>query len=132
MKRRVRTPDAVAWTVRVGRPRWRAAAADLSVGSRASQTARGFVPLVLVAGVVMLVVLSPVLVETGRAWALVALPVLGLLLWSMLGRYPVDISRDGDTEPLHRTWVTGRRRARQVADELAAEIARTPDDDLTA
>jgi len=129
MERRVRTPDDVGWTVSVGRPRLGGRSGDLSVGR--DDAGGGFGPVVLVALLVLLVVLTPVLIETGRWWLLLPAPVLAAGVWWMLGRYPVEIRRDGADAPLHRTLVAGRREARRVAAELAEEIERTPDDRLT-
>lgn len=129
MDRRVRTPDGVAWTVRVGRPALRGSTGDLVVGGTPS--GGGFGPLLVVAGLVLLGVLTPVLLESGRAWVLGLVPVLLVAGWLLLARYPVELRRDGSDRPLHRTLVAGRANARRVADELAEEIARTPDADLT-
>lgn len=98
---------------------------------RGEKVDSGFGPLLLVAGLVLLGVLAPVLIESGRSWVLLGVPVLLAGVWALLGRYPVEIRRDGADAPLHRTLVAGRRKARQVAEELAEEIARTPDDKLT-
>lgn len=129
MQRRVRTPDDVGWTVSVRRPAIRGSDGDLVVGG--TPGGGGFGPLVVVAGLVLLLVTAPALVNSGRGWLLVLVPVLVAVAWVLLARYPVEVLRDGATEPLHRTLVAGRLRARKVADELADEIARTPDDQLT-
>ncbi len=128
MVRHVSTPDGVGWTVTVGRPRLRAGTEDLTVGHAESEG--GFGPLLLVASVVLLLVLSPVLVESGRWWVLLLVPVLLIGVWVLFARYPIEIRRDGAARPLHRTRVAGRRNARRIADELAAEIERTPDGKL--
>lgn len=128
MQRRVRTPDGVGWTVSVRRPVIREGTADLVVGE--GDDGGGFGPLLVVLGVVLLVVLAPVLVNSDRGWALALVPVLLVVGWVLLARYPVELSRDGADTPRHRTLVAGRTRARRVAGELADEIARTPDANL--
>ena len=129
MDRRVRTPDGVGWSVRVGRPALRGREGDLVVGG--TPAAGGVAPLLVVVGLVLLAVLAPVLVKSDRAWALALVPVLLVAGWLLLVRYPVELRRDGSDRPLHRTLVAGRRNARRVAGELAEEIARTPDEKLT-
>jgi len=128
MIRNVSTPDGVEWTVSVGRPRLGGGSGDLSVGADESG---GFGPLILVASVVLLGVVSPALIGSGRWWVLLLVPVLAGGIWILLGRYPVEIRRDGAAEPLHRTWVAGRRQAQRIATELAEEISRTPDEKLS-
>ncbi|GAA3527412.1 hypothetical protein AFL01nite_03650 [Aeromicrobium flavum] len=129
MDRHVRTPDGVGWTVRVGRPGLRGRDGDLVIGG--GEGAGGFGPLLVVVGLVLLLVLTPVLVNSGRGWVLLGLPVLAVAGWVLLARYPVELRRDGSAKPLHRTLVAGRSAARRVAGELADEIARTPDAELT-
>ncbi len=129
MLREVRTPDGIDWTVSVGHPRFGGASGDLTV--RAEESAGGFGPLLLVASVVLLVVAAPALIGSGRWWVLLLLAPLGAGIWLTLGRYRVQIHRAGAAEPFHETWVAGRRQAVKVANELAEEIARTPDDKLT-
>ncbi|GAA2090823.1 hypothetical protein IDH50_14690 [Aeromicrobium tamlense] len=129
MDRRVRTPDGVGWTVRVGRPALRGHEGDLVVGG--TPTGGGFGPLLVVAGLVLLGVLTPVLLKSDRGWVLALVPVLLVAGWLLLARYPVELRRDGSERPLHRTLVAGRLNARRVAGELAEEIERTPDDQLT-
>lgn len=128
MRRRVHTPDGVPWSVSVGRPRLAGRSGDLRVGEDGGRG--GFGPLLTVSASIVLLVLAPVLVQSGRGWWLLAVPVLALLAWLTLGRYPVEIRRAGAREPLHRTLVAGRRQARRIAEELAAEIERTPDEKL--
>lgn len=128
MVRRVHTPDGVAWTVTVGRPRWRARGADLTVG-RVEEEA-GFGPILVVAPLILLLVLTPVWVETDRWWVFLLVPVLLVGVWLLFARYPVELRRAASATPVHRTLVAGRRRAARVADELAAEIERTPDERL--
>ncbi|WP_286928403.1 MULTISPECIES: hypothetical protein [Aeromicrobium] len=129
MDRRVRTPDGVGWSVRVGRPALRGSEGDLVVGG--APAAGGFAPLLVVVGLILLAVLAPVLVKSDRAWALALVPVLLAAGWLLLARYPVELRRDGSDLPLHRTLVAGRGNARRVAAELAEEISRTPDGKLT-
>lgn len=129
MQRRVRTPDDVGWTVSVRRPVIREGAADLVVGEQ--EDGGGFGPLLVVLGVVLLILLAPVLVQSDRGWVLALVPVLLVAGWVLLARYPVELRRDGSDAPQHRTLVAGRSRARRVANELADEIARTPDAKLT-
>lgn len=132
MERRVRTPDGVEWAVTVGRPRFRGPRgddADLVVTDRSST---GFAPLVTVAVVITVVLLSPVLIESGRGWALIAAPLLaGGLWWWQFAPHLIELNREGSATAVHSSWVAGRGHARRVADQLATEIARTPDDDLT-
>lgn len=130
MERRVRTPDDVGWTVRVGRPGLRGRDGDLVIGGGSG--GGGFGPLLVVAGLVLLVVLTPVLIKSDRGWVLLLVPILAVAGWALLARYPVELRRDGSAEPLHRTLVAGRAAARRVAGELADEIARTPDEKLTS
>jgi len=129
MQRRVRTPDGVGWTVSVRRPVMREGTADLVVGER--DEGGGFGPLLVVLGVVLLLLLAPVLVNSDRGWVLALVPVLLVAGWALLARYPVELRRDGADAPRHRTLVAARAHARRVADELAEEIARTPDAKLT-
>lgn len=129
MQRRVRTSDGVPWTVSVRRPVVRGDGGDLVVGD--GEESAGFGPLLVAAAVVLLVVLTPVLVKTERWWALALLPVLVVVGWVLLARYPVELRRDGADAPSYRTLVAGRVRARRVADELGEEIERTPDAKLT-
>jgi len=129
MQRRVLTPDGVGWTVSVRRPVVRDLGGDLVVGEADDST--GFGPLLVAAGLGLLVLLAPVLVKTDRAWALALVPVLLGVGWILLARYPVELRRDGSAAPTYRTLVAGRSRARRVAGELADEIARTPDAKLT-
>lgn len=128
MRRIVHTPDGVEWTIAVGRPRLRGGAGDLTVGHGEREV--GFGPLVIVLGVVLLGLLSPVLWETGRWWAFGLLVPLGVAGWFLLARYPVAIRRHGSDEPVHVSYVAGRRQSRRIAGELADEIARTPDAQL--
>lgn len=130
MQREVDTPDGVAWTVRVRRPVLRDDSGDLIVAGD-DDVSGGFGPLLVAAGVVLLVLLAPVLVKSDRGWVLALLPVLLVAGWMFLARYPVEVWRDGSDAPRHRTLVAGRARARRVAAELAEEIARTPDELLT-
>lgn len=129
MQRRVRTPDGVGWTVSVRRPVVRGDGGDLVVGDGGESG--GFGPLLVAAAVLLLVLLTPVLVKTERWWALALLPVLLVVGWLLLARYPVELRRDGSPAPMHRTLVAGRVRARRIADELGDEIERTPDAKLT-
>ncbi|WP_313407766.1 hypothetical protein [Aeromicrobium sp.] len=129
MQRRVRTPDGVGWTVSVRRPVVRGDGGDLVVGD--GDESGGFGPLLVAATVLLLVLLTPVLVKTERWWALAFLPVLLVVGWLLLARYPVELRRDGSQVPMHRTLVAGRVRARRIADELGDEIERTPDARLT-
>lgn len=129
MQHHVRTPDGVGWTVSVRRPQLGGRSGDLTLG--ADRPEGGFGPLLLVVALVLLGVLAPVLIESGRAWVLLGVPVLLLGVWLLLGRYPVEIRRDGADAPMHRTLIAGRRQAQRVATELAEEITRTPDAKLT-
>lgn len=129
MQRRVRTLDDVGWTVTVGRPVLRESGADLVVGE--SDDSAGFGPLLVAAGLVLLVLVAPVLVKSDRAWVLGLFPVLLVAGWLLLARHPVELRRDGADTPQYRTLVAGRSRARRVAAELSDEIARTPDAELT-
>src|SRR5690554_1210608 len=101
MQRRVRTPDGVGWTVSVRRPVVRGDGGDLVVGDGEEST--GFGPLLVVAGIALLVLLTPVLVKTERWWALALLPVLAVIGWVLLARHPVELRRDGSTAPTYRT-----------------------------
>lgn len=127
----MRTTDGVGWTVTVGRPRLRVRGGDggdLELGERDHGA---FVPLLLVVTAVGLLLLAPVLLETGRGWLLAVPPVLLVLVaFGHLARYPVDLHRDGGLGRVHRTWVSGRRAARQVAEDLATEIERSADSAL--
>lgn len=125
MQRRVHTPDGVGWTVSVRRPVVRGDGGDLVVGE--GDESGGFGPLLVAAGLVLLVLLAPVLVKTERWWALALLPVLLVAAWLLLARYPVELRRDGADVAMHRTLVAGRTRARRIANELGDEIERTPD-----
>ncbi|MBC9225298.1 hypothetical protein GL325_03065 [Aeromicrobium sp. 636] len=130
MDRHVRTPDGVGWTVRVARPGLRGRDGDLVVGG-GTDDGSGFGPLLVIVGLLLLGMLSPVLVKSDRAWVLLLVPALVFAGWVLFARYPVELLRDGSPEPRYRTLVAGRAAARRVADELAEEISRTPDAQLT-
>lgn len=128
MNKRVFTTDGVAWDVQRSKPvlRGRGVSDDVTVEQKDHI---GFEALFMILLSGILIVTTPIMVQSDRWWlALSVPPVVGITWFMYLANWHVTMVREGQI--VHRAQVRGRRPAAKVLNELAEEISRTPDSKL--
>lgn len=128
MDRRVTTTDGVVWQVRRLSPFVRLGAHEDDVIVEQKDHI-GFEALFMILLTLILLLATPILVQSEYWWFAAIGPALACVTWFMyLAKWQVQLLREGTI--VHRTHVRGRRPAAQLVSELAEEIARTPDKKL--